>query len=116
LDRDDLAGRREALVVRPFGLEGPLDDAVEPDLLAIGEDDARDLVLRRHGDVHGQDGEGEAADLLQRDGVFAAGVAARLQLAAEDAREQRALLGLRGLTVSSRREPLARPRRARTRR
>src|SRR5439155_10641539 len=37
----DAPGRREPLVVRPFGLERALDDTVEPDLLAVGHDQSR---------------------------------------------------------------------------
>ena len=112
LDRDDATRRREPLVIRPFGLERLPDDAVEPDFLAVGHDEPRHLVFGRDRHVHRDHREREPTDLLERDRVLAARVAARLQLTAEQPREQRARLRLQELPIAARREPLARRRHA----
>ena len=102
LDRDDPTRRRESLVIRPFGLERLPDDAIEPDLLAVGHDQPWYLILGRDRHVHCDDRERESTDLLERDRVLAARVTARFELAAEEPGQQRALPGLRRLPIAAR--------------
>ena len=101
LHRHDPTRPGEPIVVGPLGLHRSLDDAIQPDPVAISQYHAGDLILGRDRDVHGEDGEAELADFPQRDGILGARIAPGLELAAQDARKKRSLLRLGGLTVTA---------------